>query len=160
MSVCLLCDQEIRKLGALFEKALSFRGRVNRLLTRAKVRHCFLAKFARWSWVLETGVPRLTHESLLSSLTRYGLAVYGSGIYEADFRDLETLHSNAADPRVIRLGVSTKTETLNAVAGVFRVRNLYLRHCADLVDNCLRATGGTICFRLSAWARRQYGTPP
>ena len=94
--------------------------------------------------------------SLLTSLTRYSMAVVGSGVYEKKFRTLETQLSNVAARRIVGLGISARIETLNAVAGLMSAHNLYLRTCSALLDRSLRATRSSIKNRLEKWLSRAY----
>ena len=149
-------QEEMEILGVTFDERLCFRAHIQRLLGRAKVRHSVMSKLARSSWGLETGVLRVTHEALLTSLIRYGMVATGSGAYESDFCLLQTRHANIAARRVLGIGRSARLGTLFATSNALSARNLYLRSCATMLDRCLRATDSSTTKRLHMWSKEQF----
>ena len=99
-------------LGVAFDQLLSFRARAEKLLSQAKIRHGVMFTIARSNWGLKTNVLRQTHVALLISIMRYALPTVGSGLYEADFRRIETKHVNVAARRIVGIGRSARRETL------------------------------------------------
>ena len=59
-------------------------------ITRAKIPRGALATFSGCSRGLDAGILRLTRGAVLTGVTGYDLAVFGSGAYERDLRALET----------------------------------------------------------------------
>ena len=99
---------------------------------------------------------RTTNSALFSSLTRFGLPVYGSGAYEAHLDRMETQHANVSAGRITGIGRSARLVTLRMTAGALSVRNQYIQACALLLDRSLRAYDSTIQTRLLRWTRRMY----
>ena len=149
--------ETIRILGVLFDPLLAFRQHVQGLLSRARVRRSIMVSLSRSNWGLETGIPRTTHDALLVGLTRYGLVTVGSGIYETDFKALETRHTNIAARRVLDLGPTARLETLFSTADLISAHNLYLRGRATLLDRGFRAVDCSHQSRMDRWTRRVYG---
>ena len=82
--------------------------------------------------------------------------VVGSGLYERDFRALETRHSHIGARRVAGLGMSARIETLFVVAGTRSAHNMYLLACANKLDRCLRAHGSSVLSRLHSWLAAEF----
>ena len=82
--------------------------------------------------------------------------VYGSHGYERDLNALETKHSNIAARRMLGAGSSAHIGILYAISGTHSVHNLYIQHCAKMLDKSLRATSSTISARLMWWCAREY----
>ena len=59
--------------------------------------------------------------------------------------------------KVLGVGRSARLPVSLAAAGVQSVQNLYLQHCAELVDASLRASESAIRVRLNRWMERLYG---
>ena len=71
--------ESIRVLGLQLDQKLCFEEHIMNVLSKANIRHEIMARLAKSTWGLEAGIMRTTHKALLSSLTGYGLVVYGSG---------------------------------------------------------------------------------
>ena len=138
-------------LGVLFGEKLSYARHVEVLVGKAGVRHGVLSRLTRSNWGLETNILRVANEALLTSLTRYCLAMIGSGLYEDDFRTLETRHTHIGARRVGGLGMSARIETLIMVANTKSARNLFFLQCANKLDKCLRAFGSSILDSVNEW---------
>ena len=59
--------------------------------------------------------------------------------------------------RALGLGVSARIEMLYVVSGAQNVHNLFIQHCAAMLDKSLRATNSATPNRLSWWTGREYG---
>ena len=152
-------SEEIKILGIIFDARMCFQIHINKMLSKAKIRQCLMSKLARCSWGIETGVPRVSQEALLASLSRYGLAVVGSGAYEKDLCFMEARHANIAARRILGVGRSARIGTMMAIAGTQSVHNLYIKSCAAMLDRCLRAINSSIGERMSRWSGEQFGVP-
>ena len=147
---------DLKILGVLFNECFSFSRHVETLLARAGVRHGVVSRLARCNWGLENNILRVASEALLVSLTRYCIVVVGSGLYERDFKRLETKHAHVAARRVIGLGIGARIETLLMMAGATSAHNLYILACANKMDRCLRAHNSSIQKRMGEWTASVY----
>ena len=148
--------EEMVVLGVTLDPLLSFRAHVDNLISKAKIRHGVMAALAKTNWGLETNVLRLTNSALLVSLTRYALPIVGAGMYEEDFRKIETRHTNTVARRITGVGRSARRDTMFMTAGIQSAQNLFLYSCAVLLDRSLRAYGSSINSRLRGWLSRLY----
>ena len=121
-------------LGVTFDERMGFRAHMKKFLGQAKIRHCVICRLARCSWGFETNVLRVTHEALLTSITRRGLAAVGSEAYETDLRALETTNTNIAARRISGPGRSGRPGAMFAASDALSVHNLYIRDCATMLD--------------------------
>ena len=138
----------MRVLGVLFDPFMSMDRNWQILTHKAQGRMGVLARLARFKWGLETGVLKMTHESIVTSLLRYGLVISGSCMPPDLMAKMETHVANVAARRVGGMDKSTRIETLHFLANTQSYRNLYVMHCADLLDATLRAHNSTVQIRI------------
>ena len=136
---------------------MCFRDHIEKMIDRAKVRMGLLSRVTSFTWGLETGVLRMTAETLITSLIRYGLSVWGAMAYEQYLKKIDTAVINPMARKVLGTGISARLPTLHATAGVKSMRNIFAQHCAELLDSSLRATKSTIQRRLPPWTANVYG---
>ena len=136
--------ESVKILGVVCDAGLTFAEQIASVFERAKIRMAVLARVAGSSWGPETGMLRLTHEALLTSLVRYGWAVIGSGIHEERMLALNTRIVNVAARKVAGASRSERRGALHAAAGVLSAQNLLLMHCALSLDRTVRAYGSSI----------------
>ena len=105
-------------------------------------------------WGLETGVLRMTANSLVTSLLRYGLASVGSGAYEQPLSRIDAAAINITARRVLWVTCSARLPTLHASAGVKSIHNQYLQRCGELLDSALRAEASSIQDRMQDWVQK------
>ena len=85
------------------------------------------------------GVLKATHAALLTSLSGYGLATVGSGVYDGGLRSLEMQLANNSARRLVGIGRSAILAALHMTAGVLSAHNQYLKACALLLSRAPRA---------------------
>ena len=95
--------------------------------------------------------------AMIVSLLRYGQVVIGSCLPQDLFLKMETHLANVAARRVGGVDRSTRIEALHFLAGTMSYRNMYVMHCAELMDASLRAHRRTICQRLRLELREILG---
>ena len=137
-------SSSLKVLGVTFNMGLDSRHQLESILDKAQVRLAVLARVAGATWGLEMGMLRLTHNSLLVSLIRYGLIIMGSGLFERHFLKMESRITNIAARRITGVGRSARPMVLHFVAGVSSAHNMFVPDCAYSVDRELRAEGSTV----------------
>ena len=147
----------IKILGVIFDRKFSFTPHIQGIMDRAKIRLAILQRLAGCTWGAETNLLRLTGEALVTSLLRYGLAVTGSGAYEQAISSLDVGVVNIMARKIAGVGCTARLVALHAASGVLAVNNLYVQHCAGMVDASLRAENSTIQARVSDWLGKVYG---
>ena len=90
-------------------------------------------------WGLELGALKTTHDATIVSLLRYALTVVGSTAPPDLFAKLNTQITSIATRQIGGVRRSAKIESLHFVVGTHALRNLFVVHCADFLDFCLRA---------------------
>ena len=144
-------------LGITLDCRFGFTDHVASILKRAKDRLGIQARLAGCVWGAEVGVLRRTGKALVVSVLRYGLAVYGSGTYENSLTALEVGIVNPLARRICGVGVTARIPTLQMAARVLSAHNLFLQHCAGMVDATLRADGSSIRERVVGLLCEAYG---
>ena len=129
------------------------------MLGRTKIRMGILAKVSACTRRLETGVRRMTANSVVTSSSRHGLAAVGSEAYEKSLARANSTVINITARRVFGVTSSGRLPALHAAAGMKSTRDLFLQHWGELLDSALRATAGSIQDRMKAWIRRDYKMP-
>ena len=140
---------KIRVIGVYFDSLLTFREHLQALLARARIRQGVITGLAHSSL-------RTTHNTLLASLTRFGLATAGSDAFGADLKRLEARHANVAVRRVLGVNPTARLDAVFSAADLLSVRNLFLRPCAAMLERGLRASDCTFLRRLNSWTAGVY----
>ena len=83
----------------------------------------------------------MTHDAGITSLLRYALVATGSCCSPDLIRSASTQIVNIAARKA-------RSESLHFIVGTDAIYNLYVRHCADFLDACLRVSNRTINARL------------
>ena len=138
----------IKILGILFDVRVCFQQQIERTADKAESRMGILERVSGVERGLETGVLRMTADSLVTSLLRYGLGVIGSGAHEQALSRIGTNIINVMARRILGVGPSARLPALHVAAGVRAINNLFLQHTAELWDSALRAADSSIWNRL------------
>ena len=149
---------QLRILGLTLDERFSFQEHFAQIINRAKIRMGIATRLSGIAWGLETNVLRMTSNSLITSLLTYGLAVTGSMAYEQLLSKVDAAIINVTARKILGVGASARIPALHLTAGVKSIHNLYLQHCAELLDSSLRVTNGTIQKRMRLWVDGIYGT--
>ena len=75
---------------------------------------------------------------------RYAPEVFRSGVYGQRFREIEVCVINALDRKVTGEGRTERVLASHAAAGGMCARNVYIQHCAELLDLELQAYSSSI----------------
>ena len=151
--------ESFRLLGVTFDNKFSFGAQLERVLSLSKKRLAIMGKVAGFAWGLETNMLRLTGDTLITSLLRYGLAVVGSGLSDDSMRRINTCVLNVMARKIIGVNRTARVPVLHAVSGILSVHNLFVQHCASMLDLSLRASNSTIQTRLQGWLCRVFRMP-
>ena len=135
---------QIKILGVAFDKEFSFRAHLERSLAKAKTILAILPVVSSCSWGLKVGMLRLTGNALIISLLRYGLAVTGSGLEGRRTKQFNTRIVNVLGGQVLGVAQSARIPVLHDTAEVTSMRNLYIQHCAEMLNLTLRAARSSI----------------
>ena len=100
---------------------------------------------------------RLTCEALAVSLLRYGLTIVGSGLSDKAMSGLDTCVLNIMARKISGVPRTARVSVLRAVSGALSAHNLFIQHCALMVDLGLRASGSTLQRCLNSWLCRIFG---
>ena len=130
-------------LGVIFDEQFSFKEHFDRLLERAQIRMGIITRLSGHKWGLETRMLRLTGQSLVISLLKYGYAITGSGITELQLRQLNTRLLNPLARRTVGVGPSARPPVLFAMAGTLTSHNTYIQQCGEMLNRILRANGSS-----------------
>ena len=120
------------------------------LTTRAQIRQAILRRIGNANWGVEVGVLRITADSIIGSLLRYGSVVFGSCMPPDLIRKIDTQVINVAARSICAADRSMRIETLHFLTGVHNFRNQYLVRCALMLDSILRASNSGIRGRIVA----------
>ena len=90
----------MRILGVQMDPFMSLDGHWQTLVHKAQGRMGVLARLARRKWGLDTVVLKMTHDSVVTSLLRYGLVITGSCMPPDLMAKTETHVTNVAARRV------------------------------------------------------------
>ena len=134
---------QIKILGVIFDERFSFEEHYNRLLERAQVRMGVITRLCGYKWGLETRMLRLTGQSLVISLLKYGYTVTGSGLTELQLHQLNTRLLNPLARRIVGVGPSARLPILYAMAGILTSHNSYIQLCGEMLNRILRANGSS-----------------
>ena len=140
--------EEVKVLGIQFDHRMTMDTQMENLRAKAQLRQEILAKVSRQGWGLEAGLLQITHSAVITSLLRYRLVVQGSCMPPDLFGRIETNIVNTAARRITVLDRSTRVEVLHFLTATYSFANLYVLHCAEMIDAGLRATGSTTQVRL------------
>ena len=143
-------------LGLYLDSRLRFGYHVEQVINKAKIRQELLRRVAGFTWGLEANVLRMTVTTLIISLLRYGLALYGAMAYEQSLYRLDATVVNVAARKVLGVSMSARLPALHATAGLKSARNLLQQHSAEMLDSTLRVTNSTAQDRLKTWSRKAY----
>ena len=135
-------------LGLVWGRQLHFSERVRRLVARANLRNGIMARLARCNWGRDMGITRSARKALIFSLCKYGLTVFGGGLYHVDFAKLDTLVANIAARIITRVSRTARPAILRATAGAFTISNVFAKQCAFMLDRTQRAVGSSIRGRM------------
>ena len=99
----------------------------------------------------------MTHDAVIISLMRYALGFVGSCLPTDLFKKLDTMIINIAARKIGGLSRTTRIESLHFLSGTRSMSNLYVLHCAELLDSCLRATDSDVKARIEGELRAYLG---
>ena len=94
---------------------------------------------------------RLTGDTLVAGLFRCSHAVVVSGLLERATSRMDTCSINVVAREVLGVDRTARIPILYAMSRVMSSRNLYIQHCAAIVDLGLRAENSTLQSRLQHW---------
>ena len=100
---------------------------------------------------------RLTGQAPVTSLLRYGYVVTGSGMSDAQVRQINTRLLNVLARRNVGVGPSARLRGLFAMAGILDSYNLYIQQCSETLNLILRATDGSIQNKMNENLQALYG---
>ena len=141
-------SDSLRVLGVTIDEYFALDEHFQSVLAKAPVRQGILHKVVNSSWGLEVGVLKMTHDAVIVSLMRYALTVTGSAYPPDLMRKMTTRIANITSRQIGGLSRSARIEALHFSVGTHTFQNLYVMHCADFLDSCLRASDSTIRTRL------------
>ena len=147
----------MRVLGVTLDPYLTLDAHYEGIIAKAQMRQGILSRVAGYKWGLETGILRMTHDAVIGSLLRYALVLTGSCLPPDLLRKINTQVVNIAARKVGGLSRSARIESLHYTVGTTTVYNLYVRHCAEFMDACLRAPNSTVNKRLRRELEVYYG---
>ena len=107
----------------LVDGKISFAQDIGGVQQKAGLRHGIMARLARSTWGLETGLFRATHSTLLTSLMRYGMRVVDSGAREKASGEMGARSINVSARRITGISRSARLEVLFMAAGSWSVQN-------------------------------------
>ena len=131
--------ESMRVLGLTVDMFFSLDEHYQEIINKAQMRQGILSRVARCKWGMDTGVMKMTHDAVITSLLRYALTITGSCIPPDLMRKLNTQIVNIAARKISTLSRSTRIESLHLATGTSTILNLYIKHCAEFLDSCLRA---------------------
>ena len=102
----------------------------------------------------------MTHDAAMTSLIRYALAGTGSRLPPDPFRRVNLQNISIAARRFSNPSRGARKESLHYAVGTAAAYNLYVRHCAQFLDGCLRASNSTIAERLHIGLQQCFHVPP
>ena len=135
---------EARVLGVQIDYLMTMDRQVGDQRAKALLRQGLLARASRQSWGLGTGLLRVTHSAVITSILRYGLAVLGSCMPPDLFDKLGTCVADVAARRVTVLLRRPRIGTLRIPAATQPYADLYVTHCAELADAGPRVEGSSL----------------
>ena len=138
----------VRVLGVEIDQYMTLDVQFKETLRKAQQRQGILARMSRFDWGLETGVLCMTHTAIITSLLRYGMIMVGSCLPPDTFDKIETQIVNIAARKVGGLDRSTRIEALHFLTHTHSYKNLYIMHCADLIDAAIRSQPSSIGWRV------------
>ena len=112
-----LQQETARVLGVLLDSHMTLDEHYKVLMSKAQVRQGILARVARMTWGLDTGVLRVTQEALITSLLRCGLALTGSCLPDDLLNRIDAGVVNIAARKIAGLPYITRIESLHFIAG-------------------------------------------
>ena len=142
--------ETIKILGVVFDTYLTLDDHHLGLVTRAQIRQAILKKIGSLKWGVEVGILRITSESVIGSLLRYGTVVIGSCMPPDLLRKIDTQVINIAARRICGADRTIRIETLHFLTGGHNAKNRYVARCALMLDSILRATNSGIKSRITA----------
>ena len=150
---------EIKILGVTFDRHGSFDGHFAQVLAKARIRQGLLARVSHYSWGLETTILQITHDAVILSLVRYGLAILGSCYPEDLANQMDIQIINTASRKVADLPKTTRIETLHFSNNTWSFRNIFIRHCAHMVHLALTSHNSLLQRRIQRELCAIYQTP-
>ena len=142
-------QETVKVLGVILDNHMTLDEHYRVLMSKAQVRQGILTRVARMTWGLDTGVLRVTHDALITSLLRYALIVVGSCLPDDLMNKLDTRVVNIASRKIAGLPYITRIESLHFIADTQSVRNLYRQHCGQFLHQVLVSTGSGVQRRVS-----------
>ena len=130
-------EANLKVLGVILDDHLTMDANIQAMLSRAQLRQGILAKMAKTTWGLETGVLRITHNAIITSLLRYALTLIGSTSPDDLVNRIDAAIINAAARKVTGLPTPTRIGILHLIADTQSFRNLFIQHCAIFLHQCL-----------------------
>ena len=118
------------------------------VITKASVRQSILAKVANYHWGLEAGLLHITHNAVIGSILRYALVMTGSAMPPDLIKKMNTQIINIAARRVSGVSRTARIECLHFAINTATFLNLYVKHCAKFMDECVLAQSSQIRKRL------------
>ena len=136
-------DSEVKVLGINLDRFMTLDTHCVEHRKKAQMRLGILARISRRKWGLETGVLQIMHDTIVTSLLRYGLVVMGSCLPPDLVNKIDVCVVNVAARRITGLDSSVRIESLHFLAATSSYQNLYILHRAKVVGAILRAEGSS-----------------
>ena len=149
--------ESMKVLGLTIDMFFALDDHYQEIVGKAQMRQGILSRVAKCKWGMDTGVMKMTHDAVITSLLRYALTITGSCMPPDLMRKLNTQIVNIARRKTGMLSRSARIESLHLATGTSTILNLYARHCAEFLDSCLRVRECATNKRLREELRRYYG---
>ena len=98
----------------------------------------------------------MAHDAVITSLRTSALESTGSCLPRNFLRGVNAQIANVALRSIGGLSRGTRVESLHLVVGAAAFYNLYVKHCAEFLDACLRASDSSIKERLRGELRQYF----
>ena len=143
-------SENLKVLGVTIDTHFALDAHFNSVTTRAVACQRILAKVANYRWGLEAGLLHITHNAVIGSILRYALAMTGSVMPPDLVKKMKTQIINIAARKVSGVSRTARIECLHFAINTATFLNLYVKHCARHMDECIRANSSQIRQRLIA----------
>ena len=102
----------------------------------------------------------MARDAIIGSLLRYAQILTGSCFPPDLLHKMNTQVLNIAARRVGGLARTARIESLHFITGAMSIYNMYIVHCADFLDSCLRAHNSSIQTRIKQEVSAYYTNNP
>ena len=116
----------MKVLGVTQDPYLTLDDHYAGMVAKAQVRQGILSRVAGYTWGLETGALRMTHDAVIGSLLRYALTFTGSCLPPDLMERINTQVVNIAARRIGALDKHTRIEAMHFIAGTMSSSSGYI----------------------------------